>query len=160
MALLLTLDASVFVAACRPQEPGHEASRALLAALREAETPLIEPAILPVEVAAALCRAGEDMALAQEYAEAILSLPHLTVAVVDDRLARRALALTTQCRSRGADALYVTVASQYGARLVTLDVEQLDRSPPLLLACKPDAAVHLLRSAKKKRAHENRPRIR
>jgi predicted nucleic acid-binding protein len=146
MALLLTFDASVFVAACQRGEPGHGMSRALLDDMLHADTPLIEPAILPVEVAAALCRAGRDPGFAREFAEAILSLPHLTLLAVDERLARRAVALATQCRLRGADALYVTVASQYGARLVTLDAEQLKRAPATVLACKPDTAASLLRT--------------
>ena len=74
MALLLTLDASVFVAACHRHEPGHAASRAFLDELRTAAVPLIEPAILPVEVAAALRRAGDNATLAKEFAEAILAL--------------------------------------------------------------------------------------
>jgi predicted nucleic acid-binding protein len=145
MALLLTLDASVFVAACRRHEPGHAASRALLDGLREAAVPLIEPAVLPVEVAAALRRTGSNPALAKEFAEAILGLPHLTVVAVDERMARRAVAMATQHQLRGADALYVTVAAQYGAHLVTLDGEQLRRAPAALHACKPEAAAALLK---------------
>jgi predicted nucleic acid-binding protein len=146
MALVLTIDASVFVSACQRREPGHVASCALLDVLADADVPLIEPAILPVEVAAALCRAGRDAAFAREFAETILSLPRLTLLAVDERLARRSVALATQCRLRGADALYVAVAAQYGARLVTLDAEQLDRAPALAGACNPDAATRLLQS--------------
>jgi len=145
MALLLTLDASVFVAACRQHEPGHAASRALLDKLRKTAIPLIEPALLPVEVAAALRRTGSSATLAKEFAEAILGLPYLTVVAVDERLSRRAVALAAQHQLRGADALYVTVAAQYGAHLVTLDGEQLRRAPTTVHACKPDAAAALLR---------------
>lgn len=144
MALLLTLDASVFVAACRRHEPGYADSRALLALLHQMDTPMIEPAILSVEVAAALRRTGEDAAMAGDYAAAILALPRLIVASVDARLARRAVALALECRLRGADALYATVASQYGARLVTLDSEQLERSPAAVSACKPGVVAALL----------------
>ena len=144
MALLFTIDASVFVAACQRSEPGHIASRALLEAMIHVDVPLIEPAILPVEVAAALRRTGHDVALSLEFAESIFALSYLTLQPVDERLARRAAALATQCRLRGADALYVTVAAQYGARLVTLDAEQLERAPATLGACKPEAATRLL----------------
>jgi predicted nucleic acid-binding protein len=145
MALLLTLDASVFVAACRPHEPGHAACRELLDQLRSAAIPLIEPAILPVEVAAALSRTGSNPSLAKEFAEAILNLPHLTVVAVDERTACRAVPVAAQYRLRGADALYVTVAAQYGAHLVTLDGEQLRRAPAVAHACKPDAVAALLK---------------
>jgi predicted nucleic acid-binding protein len=144
MAVLLTLDASVFVAACQPHEPGFTASLTLLDAMLDVSVPLVEPAILPVEVGAALCRAGRDGAFSLRYAEAIFALPNLTLLATEERSARRALAVATQCRLRGADALYVAAAAQYGARLVTLDAEQLQRAPASVGACKPDAAVSLL----------------
>jgi len=144
MATLLTIDASVFVAACQPHESGYAASLSLMQSVLDADVPLVEPAILPVEVGAALCRAGRDAAVAREYAEGILVLPHLVLVTVDERLARRALVIAAQCRLRGADALYVTVAARYGARLVTLDAEQLARAPAAVAAHKPDAAARLL----------------
>lgn len=145
MAQLLTLDASVFVATCHGREPGHAASRALLDKLRTMTVPLIEPALLPVEVAAALRRTGSEAAAAQDFAEAILGLPHLTVVPIDERVARQAVAMATHHGLRGADALYVAVAAQYGAHLVTLDGEQLRRAPAAVHACKPDAATARLK---------------
>ena len=145
MATILTLDASVFAAACRPDESGHDASRALLRAVRDAGTPLVEPAILPVEIAAALKRTGEDTALAREYAEAVMSLPHLTLLAIDARLARRAVDIAVTHGLRGADALYVAAATHYGARLITLDTEHLRRSPPGVGALSPEAALALLK---------------
>lgn len=141
MAILLTIDASVFVAACHRREPGHVASRRLLAAVRDAGTPLLEPASMPVEVAAALSRAGGDANLAREYAAAIIALPRLTLVAIDEELMRRAVDLAADRRLRGADAMYATVASLYGARLVTLDGEQMDRSPPGASACRPEDAM-------------------
>lgn len=145
MAELFTIDASVFVAARRTQEGKSAVSRDLLQLLREANIPLIEPTILPVEIAAALARAGEEPTWAAEYAELVMAFPHLTFRPLDERAARRALAIATQCRLRGADAMYVTVAAQYGARLVTLDAEQLERAPAAVHACKPDAAVAMVK---------------
>ena len=145
MATLFTIDASVFVAACRPSESGCAMSRELLRLVRQAGVPLIEPAILPVETAAALARAGEAPAWATGYAESISALPYLTVVAVDERFARRAIGTATQHQLRGADALYMAVAAQYGAHLVTLDGEQLRRAPAAVHACKPEAAAALLK---------------
>ncbi len=149
MAALFTLDASVFVASYRTQETGGAISRDLLRLVREADVPLIEPAILPVEIAAALAHAGENPAWAAEYGESVMTFPYLSLLPLDERMARRALAIATQCRLRGADALYVTAAAQYGARLVTLDAEQLERAPAPLGACQPEAAIRLLRTARR-----------
>ena len=107
--------------------------------------PLIEPAILPVEIAAALARAGEATAWAAGYAESIIALPYLTLVTLDERFARRAIVTATQHQLRGADALYVSVAAQYGAHLVTLDGEQLRRAPAAVRACKPETAAALLK---------------
>src|SRR5258706_6512558 len=103
MALLLTLDASVFVAACRPSESGSAGCRKLLRLVRQAIVPLIEPAILPVETAAALARAGEAPAWAAGYAESIISLPYLTMVALDERFSRRAIVTVTQHQLRAAD---------------------------------------------------------
>ncbi|MCX7016017.1 MAG: type II toxin-antitoxin system VapC family toxin [Candidatus Sumerlaeota bacterium] len=143
---MLTLDASVFVASCHRREAEFGASRALLSALSEADVPLIEPALLPVEVAAALRRADNDPRLAREFAAALLSLPQLTLLPVDERLAQRALDIAIAHSLRGADALYAAVAVQYGARLVTIDGEQLQRSPEAVGACRPEAARKLLKA--------------
>jgi predicted nucleic acid-binding protein len=145
MAVLFTIDASVFVAACRPAEPGCSASRDLLRKVREASVPLIEPAILSVEIAASLARSGENPATAASYAESVSGLPYLTLVALDERFSRRAVSTATKHQLRGADALYVAVAAQYGAHLVTLDGEQLRRAPATLHACKPEAAVALLK---------------
>lgn len=149
MTTLFTVDASVFVASCRQHEPEHLASREFMRSLLDEDALLVEPAILPVEVGAALHRTGraEESESVREYAESLFEQPHLTLAATDERMARRALALSIQCRLRGADALYVAVAAQYGACLVTLDAEQLERAPASVRACKPDAATRLLKKA-------------
>ena len=141
MASLFTIDASVFVAACRPQEPGYASSRAFLTMVRDHAFPLIEPAILPIEVASALVRTGSTRALAGEYASAMEALPMLTLVTLDGWFARQAVALTVSTRLRAADAIYATVAAHFGARLVTLDAEQLSRAPKGVAACRPADAV-------------------
>ncbi|MEI6210887.1 MAG: type II toxin-antitoxin system VapC family toxin [bacterium] len=141
MASLYTIDASVFVAACRPQESGHVASQAFLAAVREHAFPLIEPSILPIEVASALVRTGSNRVLAGEYATVILNLPMLTLVAMDERFARQAVDLTVATRLRAADAVYATVAAHFGARLVTLDKEQIIRAPKSVMVCRPADAI-------------------
>lgn len=144
MALLLTIDASIFVTACRAEEPGFSSARHLLAALRKSGTPLIEPALLPVETAAALRRAGLPAQDALEYALSIASLPRLTVVPLDIPLMQRSAQLAVENALRGADAIYVAVSELFGATLVTLDQEQLRRSPATVEACTPEAARRLL----------------
>jgi predicted nucleic acid-binding protein len=94
-----------------------------------------------------MARGREEAARVVEYAERVMALPYLNLHILDGTSARRAIAMATQRRLRGADALYVAAAEQYGARLVTLDAEQLERAPRSVAACKPDAAVRLLRAS-------------
>jgi predicted nucleic acid-binding protein len=141
----LTLDASVFASACNEREPGCGASRALLSAVRDFAVPLIEPAIMPVEVAAALRRGRGDEKLAREYAETLIRLSHLTLVPVERNLALRALGVAARHSLRGADAIYVATALRYGAILVTLDTEQRRRAPKAARPCTPDEALTLTR---------------
>ena len=150
MTKLFTVDASVFVASCRRHEPECAASCEFLRLVRQKDAVLIEPAVLPVEIAAAMSRGQEDAARAVEYAVGVMALPHLSLYVLDGNSARRAMKIAVQCRLRGADALYVGAAEQYGARLVTLDAEQLERAPAAVCACKPDAVARLLKKPREK----------
>jgi predicted nucleic acid-binding protein len=143
MATLFTVDASVFVAACRSEEAGHQASLALLKRIRELDIPMVEPGILAVEVSAALSRTGDDPDEALAYAQAVMDLPRLTVVNLDGKFCLQSADLAARCRLRAADALYANVAVKYGAHLVTLDAEQLRRAPKQSGATTPDDAMKI-----------------
>lgn len=51
--------------------------------------------------------------------------------------ARRAAKLAAALRLRGADAVYVALALEYGATLVTWDAEMLQRAPAAMLTMTP-----------------------
>jgi len=144
MSLLITLDASVVVAACRTSEPGHKSSRSLLQKISAKSIPLIIPTLLPVEVTAALVRTGTTATLAEEYAESIVKLPLTTFVSHDKALSQRAVHIAAKHKLRGADAVYVTCSELYGSHLITLDKEQLQRSPKIVSAMKPTEALSKL----------------
>ncbi|HEU5298753.1 MAG TPA: type II toxin-antitoxin system VapC family toxin [bacterium] len=123
----LTIDASVFLNAVNPPEVGHERSRALLARLRTEADPIIVPTLLLPEVAGAIARGRQDAALARDVARTISRLPHLVLVALTTVLAQRALEVAAEHRLRGSDAVYATVAMQFGTTLVTLDREQRER---------------------------------
>jgi len=138
------------VAAYRAREAAGPMSRELLRLVREADLPLIEPTILPVENCGGAGALGRDSRRGRRVRRKRHGVPYLALQTLDERMARRTIAVAAQCRLRGADALYVAAAAQYGARLVTRDAEQLERAPAHLGACKPDAAVRLIEAARKK----------
>ena len=146
MLLRATVDASVFVSAMRTREARARESRKLLSALRSQGVPLVAPALLPVEVGAALRRGTGDSALALRSAEALVALPHLTLMPVDSITWRDATETATVYALRGSDAIYVATALRYAATLITLDSEQLERSPETVEACTPTEALRRLRT--------------
>jgi predicted nucleic acid-binding protein len=122
-----TIDASVFVNAFNPIEPGHAQSSHLLALLKDSGTPVIVPTLVLPEVAAAIARGRDDAALARSFAAALQDLPHLVFVPLDVMLAQRAAELAAQYRLRGSDAVYAAVALRFGSALVTLDRQQKER---------------------------------
>lgn len=102
---------------------------AFLGAVISDGTAVHQPTLSLVEVTAAVVRRTRDASLAQEAADTIRAIPGLTLHDLDPVQATRASAIAGEALMRGADAVYVAVASSVGATLVTLDDEQLERSP-------------------------------
>lgn len=129
-----TVDASVFLNAFNPYETGHEHSHRLLTRLQTEAVPIVVPALLLPEVAGTIARGRQDPTLARDFARAISRLPHLVLVALDAALAQRALDVAAEYSLRGSDAVYATVAIQFGSTLVTLDREQRERVARLLPA--------------------------
>jgi predicted nucleic acid-binding protein len=129
-----TVDASVFVNAFNPHEPGHTASLDALAAIHRRGDAVVVPTLLLVELSAALARATDDADGARQYANAIAALPHLTLVTLSPTIAGLAAELAADHRLCGADAVYSAVARRYGTGLVTLDKEQRTRAASVVSA--------------------------
>lgn len=127
MAATYTVDASVFLSAFNPREPGHEESQRLLALMRDSATPIVVPTLLLPEVAAAVGRGQGDADLARRFSAALSRLPHLVLVSLDIVLAEQSADLAARYRLRGSDAVYAAVALRFGSTLVTLDRQQRER---------------------------------
>jgi predicted nucleic acid-binding protein len=123
----LTIDASVFVAAARPQESRYSVSRQFLRHARSQDATVFCPTLLLPECAAAIARPTGDVALAEELVALIAGLPNLRLVSLDPSLAHQAAQVAIHHRLRGADSVYVAVASAANATLITWDDEMLDR---------------------------------
>ena len=141
MTSTYTVDASVFVNGFNPYEAGHEESRRLLALLQEQAAPIVVPALLLPEVAAAIGRGRQDADLAREFAAALSRLPHLVLIPLDTTLAQQAADVAAQYQLRGSDAVYAAVALRFGSTLITLDREQRERVTSALLTLYPAEAL-------------------
>jgi hypothetical protein len=107
-----TIDASVFVASARYDEP---------------------------KCAAAIARQTNDPALAKELVSIIEDFPGINLISLDLPLARRAAQIAVEYRLRGADAAYVAVADAFDATLVSWDQEMLKRCPAAVATMTPES---------------------
>jgi predicted nucleic acid-binding protein len=133
----VTIDASVFLNAFNPYEAGHDESHRLLAHLQANAIPIVVPTLVLPEVAGTIARGCQDPALAREFSRALSHLPHLVLVALDATLAQRASEVAAEYRLRGSDAVYATVAIQFGSTLVTLDHEQRDRVAKVIATRRP-----------------------
>lgn len=129
---MYVVDASVLVADVRPSEPHHQEAHAFLVRLTAEEQTLLLPTIALAEVAAAVSRGTGRPELARRLVAVLRRMPHIRLIPVDEPLADLAAELAAQHRIRGCDAVYVALARQHNAVLVTLDREQRERTPPFI----------------------------
>jgi predicted nucleic acid-binding protein len=122
----LVLDASVAVAAARPNEPFHAASRARVARVLSGDDEIVVPAIFPIEVGASLARGGEPATAVRAYVDALVSVASAVTTLTPPR-AREIRDLAIASKLRAADAVYVWLAAEEAAPLCTLDREMADR---------------------------------
>jgi predicted nucleic acid-binding protein len=121
------VDASVWIALFKSDEPDHKASRAWLAGAQRRNEVLVAPAIVLAEVAAALSRGLGNLMLAHRAMDLLVSVHSVRPFPVTEALALRAGQIAAEHRIRGCDAVYVALAHQLAMPLVTLDRQQRER---------------------------------
>jgi predicted nucleic acid-binding protein len=122
------VDASLWVARLVPQDAFHDSVRAWMDARRAEGMELLAPSLLLAEVAGAISRRTGDAELAQRAANQLESLPGLRLVEMDRALLQEAAQLAAKLGLRGADSVYVAVASHLKIPLVTLDADQRQRA--------------------------------
>ena len=139
-----TLDASVVMNTFNPAEAGHAISLQLQTAIQSQAIEVIVPTLLLTEVAATIGRVLGDAPGARDFAMHLSRLPYLRFASLTRPLALEAANLAADYRLRGADAVYVAVARQFGTTLVTLDDQQRTRAAASISTCTPAEALEEL----------------
>jgi predicted nucleic acid-binding protein len=130
-----TIDASVFVASARSDEPNYLLSRKFLREVQSSD--VFCPTLALVECAAAIARPTGDSSLAEDLVSIVEDFPGIALVSLDHSLARMAAQIAINHRLRGADAAYVAVAKNFGATLVTWDHEMLKRCPDAIATMTP-----------------------
>jgi predicted nucleic acid-binding protein len=133
-----TIDASVFIASARTQEPHHAASLDFLDQLRTQQPDVFCPSLALPECAAALARRTGSVALAQRLVSIVENFAGMRLIALSVPRARRAAQIAAIHRLRGADSVYVAAAEEYAATLVTWDGEMLQRGVAIVTTITPD----------------------
>lgn len=141
---MVVIDASVYVSRLRRQEVYHVESVRLLEAITAHEVSVLCPEIMLPEVAAALARGLDDTELACRAAAHLRRLPGHRFVAVDRALGDLAARLAAECRLRGCDAIYAALAQREGARLITWDKQQRERTAAVVETLTPAEALSVL----------------
>jgi predicted nucleic acid-binding protein len=138
---MLTVDASVWVAAADRSDGSCTASREFLSALAQRRLQAVLPSFAWVEIACALARRCRDAKVGRRLAAGLLTSPLIVRVDLGGALLGHAVECGTALGLRGADALYAATAALHGTQLVAWDAELVDRAgaltPPAWLAANP-----------------------
>ena len=99
----------------------------------EAGVQFISPTLLLPEVGGAISRRTGDPVLGRQATHQLENLPGLRLVEMDNELIHDAAILAADLGLRGADSVYVAVASQLRLPLITLDVDQRERAQKKVL---------------------------
>ena len=136
---MLTIDASIWVAADAADEEAHDDCVAVLRDAVATGSVVHQPALSLVEVTAALARRTGDGAFARTVGLALLDTPGLVLHPLDRDLALTACVIASEAFLRSADAVYAATAASTGSTLITLDAELLRRTIPGIEVMSPTA---------------------
>ncbi len=125
---MITIDASVLVAAGSPDDMASKQSVRFLRAALGAGLAVHQPTLTLVEVSASIARRTNDPALAREVGLRLLQMPGLVLHPLDVEAAAESAAIAGRAQLRGAEAIYAATALRHGTTLVTLDEELLTRT--------------------------------
>lgn len=139
---MFVVDASVHIADMRPSELHHPAARAFMDTVRQSGMPIYGPIIVLAEIAGGLARGTGRADLARREIRLLQRLPNFVFVPVDEALGRLAAETAAAYQIRGCDALYVALAQQLDATLVTLDAEQGRRGLAVVTTQTPEAALN------------------
>jgi predicted nucleic acid-binding protein len=142
------VDASVFVASARASEVYYADSIRFLQQLGASDANVFCPTLIVVECSAAIARPTGDASFAESVVGMLEAHPNLNLESLTERRAHRAAEVAARLRLRGADAVYVALAEEFNATLITWDNEMLQRSAAVVPLLTPTAWIETQKSEK------------
>jgi predicted nucleic acid-binding protein len=125
---MLTVDASIWVAAADHTDIFYAQSRTFLNNAAHKHLRIYLPAFAWIEVACALSRRRRDALAGQQLAEELLNSPYIVQVQLEAPLLAQAMVSGTRTFLRGADALYAATAELNRTLLVSWDDELVRRA--------------------------------
>ncbi len=138
---MFTVDASVWVNASGKNELGYAQSRRMLAEIVQQKISIYVPTLILAEVGGALSRRRTKLQRINRIITQIATLQYLHLIPIDLSIAQHAQDLAIQHRLKGADAIYVAIASLHRCKLVSLDQEHLGLSNDIVVVQTPTQAL-------------------
>jgi predicted nucleic acid-binding protein len=135
----MVVDASVWVAAFLVTDARHREAARFLNELVTDGVEVSVPLLALSEVAGAIARQTGNPAVAEKAVAFLRKQTWIQLASLNDALANLAASIAAHQQLRGADAIYVALAAQGDAALITLDREMLERAPDSVIATTPSA---------------------
>jgi predicted nucleic acid-binding protein len=132
-----TLDANVFVADAITTDVHHRDSKSFLNALSRRTEEIFCPTLVITETVAAIARPTGNMALALGEIRIIRTMARLKLVSLTIARSVRSARLASMYRLRGADSVYLAVAAECAATLITWDAEMLTRGAAVVTVMTP-----------------------
>jgi len=129
---VITIDASVLVAASMEDAVRAEEARDFLRDVSRSGLAIHEPALAMVEVAAGIARRTGRRDLVAAALRLLAAMPGATFHPLDMPAAIVAATCATDLGVRAGDAIYAALASGTGSTLVTFDRELLERASAMV----------------------------
>jgi len=135
----VVVDASVLTSWLVASDTNHKTSRLWVEQYRSTGGLLVAPALLVIEVAAAIARPTGESELAKAAIKKLSAVRTLRLVAVGSVFARSAVTIAADLRLRADDSTYVTIAHKLHIPLVSWDKEQLKRAAALISTYSPES---------------------
>ena len=126
--MFVVVDASVWVSRMIERDEFHVAVKDWMNAQRGQDTTFVSPSLLLAEVGGVISRVTGKPELGLNAIQKIENLPEVRIVEMDKALMDEASRVAAKYSLRGADSVYVAVASTLKIPLVTFDADQREKA--------------------------------
>jgi predicted nucleic acid-binding protein len=125
---MYVLDASFIISAVLATQPLHNESKNFLDKIKRDNLLVFESEIVLPEIASALTRITNQHEEAIQFRREFRNIPNFYFISIDSYLSNIAVGYSAKLKLKGADSIYVALAYERGATLVTLDKQQYNKA--------------------------------